>query len=110
MKYRPFLNLDRPSVLTSLEVELASFSASAILDHSLRNGTIHVGCNKSRSDLTLYHVAASRGMWQFITHLLSSKEIVGIDVNCANKDGITPMYFAKFIGGDTVSGTVHGAK
>ena len=101
VKYRPFLNLDRPSVLTSLEVELASFSASAILDHILQNGTIHVGCNKSRSDLTLYHVAASRGMWQFIAHLLSSKEIVGIDVNCANKDGITPMYLAKFIGGDT---------
>ena len=100
VKYRPFLNLDRPSVLTSLEVELASFSASAILDHILRNGTIHVGCNKSRSDLTLYHVAASRGMWQFITHLLSSKEIVGMDVNCTNKDGITPMYLAKFIGGD----------
>ena len=110
VKYRPFLNLDRPSVLTSLEVDLASFSASAILDHILRNGTIHVGCNKSRSDLTLYHVAASRGMWQFLAHLLSSKEIVGIDVNCANKDGITPMYLAKFIEGDTVSGTVHGAK
>ena len=101
VKYRPFLNLDRPSVLTSLEVELASFSASAILDHILRNGTIHVGCNKSRSNLTLYHVAASRGMWQFIAHLLSSKEVVGIDVNCRNKDGITPMYLAKFIGGDT---------
>ena len=101
VKYRPFLNLGRPGVLTPLEVELASFSASAILDHILRNGTIHVGCNKRRSDLTLYHVAASRGMCQFITHLLSSKEIDGIDVNCTNKDGITPMYLAKFIGGDT---------
>ena len=47
VKYRPFLNLGRPSVLTSLEVELASFSASAILDHILRNGTMDVGCNKS---------------------------------------------------------------
>jgi len=101
VKYRPFLNLGRPSVLTSLEVELASFSASAILDHILRNGTMDVGCNKSRSDLTLYHVAASRGMWQFIAHLLSSKDILGIDVDCTNKDGITPMYLAKVIGGDT---------
>jgi len=101
VKYRPFLNLDRPSVLTSLEVEVASFSASAILEHILRNGTMDIGCNKSRSDLTVYHVAASRGMWQFIAHLLSSKEVFGIDVNCTNKDGITPMYLAKFIGGDT---------
>ncbi len=101
VKYRPFLNLDRPSILTLLEVELASFSASAILDYLLRNGTVDVGCNKTRSELTIYHVAATRGMWQFIAHLLSSKEIIGMDVNCSNKDGITPMYLAKFIGGDS---------
>ena len=101
VKYRLFLNLGRPSVLTSLEVELASFSASVILDHILRNGTLDVGCNNSRSDLTLYHIAASWGMWQYVAHLLSSSEMVGMDVNCPNKDGITPMYLAKFIGGDT---------
>ncbi|KAJ7370124.1 hypothetical protein OS493_034053 [Desmophyllum pertusum] len=101
VKYRPYLNLDRPSALTSLEVELATFSASAILDHLLRNGTMDIGCNKDRSDLTLYHVAASRGMWQFIAHLFSTSRIIGIDVNCPNKDGITPMYLAYFIGGDS---------
>ena len=101
VKYRPYLNLERSSVLTALEVELASFSASEILDHILRNGTLDVGCNKSHSNLTLYHVAASRGLWQFIAHLLSSDRITGIDVNCPNKDGITPMYLAKIIGGDT---------
>lgn len=101
VKYRPYLNLERTSVLTALEVEFASLSASEILDHILRNGTFNVGCNASRSDLTLYHVAASRGMWQFIAHLLSSDKITGIDVNCPNKDGITPIYLAKFIGGDS---------
>ena len=101
VKYRPYLNLARPSVLTSLEIEIASFSASAILNHILRNGSMDVGCNKSRTDLTLYHIAASRGMWQFVAHLLSSSKIIGMDVNCPNKDGITPMYLAKFIGGDT---------
>ena len=101
VKYRPYLNLERTSVLTELEVELASLSASEILDHILRNGTLDVGCNKSRSDLTIYHVAASRGLWQFIAHLLSSDRITGIDVDCLNKDGITPMYLAKFIGGDS---------
>lgn len=34
-------------------------------------------------------------------HLLSENRVVDIDVNCPNKDGITPMYLAKFIGGDS---------
>ena len=101
VKYRPFLNLERPSVLTALEVEMASLTASTILNHVVKNGTFHVGCNESRSDLTLYHIAATRGMWQFIAHLLSSDRITGIDVHCANRDGITPMYLAKLIGGDS---------
>ena len=101
VKYRPFINLDQPSVLTALEVELASFSASAILHHVLQNGTFDVGCNENRSDLTLFHIAATRGMWQFIASLLSSDRVIGIDANCPNKDGITPMYLAKFIGGES---------
>ena len=101
VKYRPFLNLQRPSVLTALEVEMASFAASAILDHILTKGTFDVGCNESLSELTLYHIAASRGMWQFVTHLLSSNLVTGINVNCPNKDGITPMYLAKVVGGNS---------
>ena len=101
VKYRPFLNLDQVSLLTTLEVEIASLSASTILNHLLQNGTFDVGCNESRSDLTLYHIAASRGMWQFIAQLLSINGVKGIDVNCPNKDGITPMYLAKFIGGES---------
>ena len=104
VKYRPYLNLERVSVLTSLEVEMASLTASEILDHGLQNETFNVGCNEARPDLTLYHVAAIRGMWQFIAHLLSSKRVTGIDVNCANKHGITPMYLAKFTGGDSCEG------
>ena len=101
VKYRPFLNLEVPSALTALEVEFASLSASTILNHLLKDGTLDIGCSEKRSDLTLYHVAATRGMWQFIAHLLSSSEIIGIDVDCPNKDGITPMYLALFIGGDS---------
>ena len=101
VKYRPFLNLDQPSLLTALEVEIASFSASAILNHILQNGTFNVGCNENSLDLTLYHIAASRGMWQFVAQLLSTDGVQGIDVNCPNKDGITPMYLAKFIGGES---------
>ncbi|XP_068732670.1 uncharacterized protein [Montipora capricornis] len=104
VKYRPYLNFERVSVLTSLEVELASLTASEILEHGLKNEIFYVGCNESRSDLTLYHVAAIRGMWQFIAHLLSSERVTGIHVNCPNKHGITPMYLAKFMGGDSCEG------
>ena len=100
VKYRPFLNLDQRNVLTALEVEMASMSASVILSRLLLNGTFHVGCDPTRSDLTIYHLAASRGMWQFIAHLFSNTRVTGLDVNCPNRDRITPMYLAKFIGGE----------
>lgn len=101
VKYRPFLNFENPSIMTALEVELASLSASTLLNHILENRIFDVGCDASRSDLTLYHIAASRGMWQFVAHLLSSKKVTGIDVNCPNEDGITPLYLATIIGGDS---------
>lgn len=40
-------------------------------------------------------------MWTFVERLLSEKRVVGIDVNCPNKDEITPVYLAKFSGGDS---------
>lgn len=100
---------ERVGLLTHLEIELASLTALEILNHSLQIEVFDVGCNESRPDLTLYHVAASRGMWQLIAHLLSSKKVTGIDANCANKHGITPMYLAKFMG-ENVTDTVHGVK
>ena len=104
VKYRPYLNFERVSLLTSLEIELASFTASEILNKGLQNKAFDVGCNKSRPDLTLYHVAASRGMWQLIAHLLTNTKVTGIEVNCPNKHGITPMYLAKFMGGNSCEG------
>ena len=101
VKHTPFLNLHIPSALTALEVELSSWSAIALLDHILKYTTMNIGCDRRRSDLTLYHIAASRGMWTFVEHLLSEKRVVGINVNCPNKDGITPMYLAKLYGGDS---------
>ena len=101
VKYRPYLNFDRVGLLAFLEIELASLTALEILDHGLQIEAFDVGCNESRPDLTLYHVAASRGMWKLITHLLSSTKVTGIEVNCPNKHGITPLYLAKFFGGDS---------
>ena len=104
VKYKPDLKFHGISSLTSLEIEVSSLTALEILDRGLQNETFDVGCDESRPDMTLYHVAASRGMWKFIAHLLSSKKITGIDVNCSNKHGITPMYLAKFMGGDSCEG------
>jgi len=95
------LSLHIPNELTALEVEVASWSALALLDHILKYTTMNIGCDRSRSDLTLYHIAASRGMWTFVERLLWEKRVVGIDVNCPNKDGITPMYLAKHFGGES---------
>ena len=99
VKYTPFLNLHRKNVLVDLEVDLASESASVILEHVLQTDTIDIGCRGSQLDLTIYHIAAIRGMWRFIAHLLTEKRVKGIDVNCPNKDGITPMYLAVLVGG-----------
>ncbi|KAJ7372368.1 hypothetical protein OS493_019815 [Desmophyllum pertusum] len=82
VKYRPYLDLDIPSVLTALEVELATLSASTLLSHVLRYTSLNIGCDGQHPNLTLYHIAASRGMWQFVDRLLSEKRVVGIDVNC----------------------------
>ncbi|XP_015765942.1 PREDICTED: ankyrin-2-like [Acropora digitifera] len=104
VKYRPYLNFERVGLLTSLEIELASLTALEILEHGLQSEAFDVGCNESRPDLTLYHVAATRGMWQLVAHLLTSNKVTGIDANCPNKHGITPMYLAKFMGGNACEG------
>ena len=99
VKYTPFLNFHQKNVLVDLEVDLASISAFFILDHVLQTDTIDIGCSGGQLDLTIYHIAAIRGMWRFIAHLLTEKRVKGIDVNCPNKDGITPMYLAMLVGG-----------
>ena len=100
-KYTLFINASRENILTGLEMELASISASVILNHLIQFGTVNIGCDASRPDLSLYHLAAIRGMWPFVYQLLSKKQLLGVDVNCPNRDGITPMYLAKLVGGDT---------
>ena len=101
VKYTPFLSFSNENIVTGLELDLASTSASLILDRLIEFETVNIGCNENSPDLTLYHLAAIRGMWRFVLHLLSQKELTGVDVNCPNRDGITPMYLAKLVGGDS---------
>ena len=67
--------------------------AITLLRHAV-NGGFKVRCNSSKPDLTLYHLAASRGLVKFIETLFNESDLHHLDVDCANVDGITPIYLA----------------
>lgn len=80
-----------------LQETMAQASAIAIelLRHKLRTSDFQIVCNSSKSELNLYHLAASRGLVKFIEEIFKDKNLHQLDVDCPNKDGITPMYLAK---------------
>ena len=53
-----------------------------------------VGCNRSNAKLTAYHLAAYAGLSGFVKILLKNERVRGINVNCSNVHGITPLYLA----------------
>ena len=71
----------------------AEQAAITLLRHAVSRG-FKVGCNSSKPDLTLYHLAASRGLVKFIETLFNESGLHQLDVDCANADGITPIYLA----------------
>ena len=71
----------------------ADQAAITLLRHAV-NGGFQVRCNSSKPDLTLYHLAASRGLVKFIETLFYESGLHQLDVDCANADGITPIYLA----------------
>ena len=71
----------------------ADQAAITLLRHAV-NGGFQVRCNSSKPDLTLYHLAASRGLVKFIETLFNESDLHHLDVDCANADGITPIYLA----------------
>ena len=75
------INTKTQNVLVSLEAEFASFAASTLLDHIALRQQINIGCEEDGVHITLYHLAASRGMWRFIRKLLRSTRVVGINSN-----------------------------
>ena len=76
----------------------ASDAAFELLQHVYKNRDFRVRCDSNKAELTLYHAAASRGLVKFMKQLLEKKTLYGLDVNCPNKHGITPMYLAKLYG------------
>ena len=73
----------------------ASLVALELLYHAMKSRGFQIVCDSSKSEMTLYHLAASRGLVKFIQEILKEKERHKLDVNCPNKDGVTPLYLAE---------------
>ena len=73
----------------------AEEAAIELLRHAVKSRGYKIRCDTSKAELTLYHLAASRGLLKFIEVIFSERDLHQLDVNCANTDGITPMYLAK---------------
>lgn len=69
--------------------------AIELLHHAIKNRGYKIRCDSTKSDLTLYHMAASRGLVKFIEAIFNESDLHQLDADCANADGITPMYLAK---------------
>ena len=89
-----------------LEKDMASEVAIALLHHAMKTRGFQVVCDYNKPDLTLYHLAASRGLVKFIQATLKEKGQHKIDVNCYNSDGITPLYLAKVFSFQVTKGSM----
>ena len=79
----------------------ASLVALELLHHAMKTRSFQIVCDSSKSEMTLYHLAASRGLVKFIQEILKEKERHQLDVNCPNKDGVTPLYLAEVFSFET---------
>ena len=79
----------------------ASLVALELLYHAMKTRSFQIVCDSSKSEMTLYHLAASRGLVKFIQVILKEKERHQLDVNCPNKDGVTPLYLAEVFSFET---------
>lgn len=89
-----------------LGVREATEAAIELLHHGMNSRGYKIICDSSEPKLTLYHLAASRGLAEFIEVLLNESHLHQLDVDCPNLDGITPMYLATMFG-NKVSGGLY---
>ena len=82
----------------------AEEAADVLLQATRHISAFNVGCNSAKMSLTVYHLSAYGGLTDFVNKLLSSKQDLGVDVNCSNVHGITPLYLAKLHVGTQESG------
>ena len=83
----------------------ASAVAIELLRHAMKTSGFQMVCDSSKPKLTLYHLAASRGLVKFIKEMFKEQKRHQLDVNCPNRDGITPLYLAKVFSGQVVNGS-----
>lgn len=74
---------------------IAERAAHVLLQAKRSISRFDIGCNSSQAKLTIYHLAAYRGLIGFVKTLLNNASLLGVDVNCSNLHGITPLYLAK---------------
>ncbi|XP_068694789.1 uncharacterized protein [Montipora foliosa] len=69
--------------------------AALLLRATSKKTRFDIGCNRGNAKLTAYHLAAYAGLSGFVKILLKNERGVhGINVNCSNVHGITPLYLA----------------
>ena len=73
----------------------AEQAAIELLRHAVKTRGYKIQCDSTKTELTLYHLAASRGLVNFIKVIFNETDLDQLDVDCANLDGITPLYLAK---------------
>ena len=74
-----------------IQAEQASIE---LLRHAVKTRGYKIRCDCTKAELTLYHLAASRGLANFIKVTFNETDLDQLDVDCANADGITPLYLA----------------
>ena len=94
------LHLAIMSSISPFSSSKARYTAEKAADILLRatrriSNSVDIGCNSSKAYLTIYHLSAYAGLISFVKTLLNGKRLLGIDVNCSNVHGITPLYLAK---------------
>ena len=73
----------------------AEQAAIELLRHAVKTRGYKIRCDSTKAELTLYHLAASRGLVNFIKVIFNETDLGQLDVDCANLDGITPLYLAE---------------
>jgi len=73
----------------------AEEAAIELLRHAKTSRRYRIICDPSKPELTLYHLAASRGLVELVKVIFNESDWHHLDVDCPNMDGITPVYLAK---------------
>ena len=85
----------------------ASKVAILILREVLKKTNFKIRCDGTSTELTIYHLAAYRGLQEFLNHLLDDLKPHGFDIDCPDKFGVTPLYLAKLFIGDGTDNKLH---